>query len=281
MEITKTNEKNGISLITIIITIIVIIILSGAVILILTSINPINQANKAKFIQDVASFQDELNLWISNEYTKTLGEFDSNNLDSTKIYGKYKNLKIQEIIKSMSNKYADIFEIQKGKLVYIGVDEEVEKWVKENGLEKGEALITPYTEAEITDMIQTQGYIPVASANELNNIRYSVENTFGAGTIWENTYTGGTDKKYIQVKDVDLSIYSTGIGWQPIGGITEAPFQGVYDGNSQSINNLFIDNNSYGGIFGVACGDFKNIYIKNGNLNNTNFSGFLIRSICY
>ena len=38
-------------------------------------------------------------------------------------------------------------------------------------------------------------------------------NTFGAGTAYEKTYTGGLDKKYILVSNIDLS----GENFVPIG----------------------------------------------------------------
>lgn len=277
----KKNKKEGVSLITLIITIIIIIILSAIIILTLSNNNLIGEAKKARFIDNVANYKDELNLWMTTEYSKKLGELDLTQINATKDFGTYNDLKIKEIIKLMTNKDQEIFEIQEGKLVYVGNDETEKSWIGDVDVEEANALVPPYTDEEITEMIQAQGYIPIASATELNNIRYSAENTFGVGTIWEGTYTAGIDKKYIQVENVDLSIYATGIGWIPIGGVTEAPFEGNYDGNSNSIKNLYINNNSigYAGVFGCANGNFKNIYIKNGSLNNTTYSGLLIRSI--
>ena len=100
-------------------------------------------------------------------------------------------------------------------------------------IEEGVITGPIYDEAEITNMI-TLGYIPVASADELNNVRYEVDNIFGSGTIWEDTYTGGLDKSYIQVRDINLSTYDN---WESIGNSNDL-FVGVYDGNGYMINNL-------------------------------------------
>jgi|GEM_PF-2401158 len=57
---------------------------------------------------------------------------------------------------------------------------------------------------------------------------------------------------YILGADIDLSSYSTGAGWEPIG--TDAsPFTGTFDGNDYLIRNLFIDRDiTYSGLFGYA-----------------------------
>jgi len=47
------------------------------------------------------------------------------------------------------------------------------------------------------------------------------------------------DKHFKQIADIDLSGYSSGEGWQPIGG-WEKSFSGTFDGNSYKITNLFI-----------------------------------------
>ena len=59
--------KKGISLIVLIITIIVVIILAAAVIITISKNNPVESAKEATFKEDVRSFQDELNMYISNE----------------------------------------------------------------------------------------------------------------------------------------------------------------------------------------------------------------------
>lgn len=85
-----------------------------------------------------------------------------------------------------------------------------------------------YTIWELNDMILNQGYIPVATESELGNFRLTGSRTMGAGTLWQGTYTTGLDKKYVQVKTINMvSVYAHNTG-----------FSGVYDGNGLWINNF-------------------------------------------
>jgi hypothetical protein len=90
-----------------------------------------------------------------------------------------------------------------------------------------------YTPAEVSDMIGVEGYIPVASADEMYNLRNNVSQVMGIGTIWQGTYTTGLDKKYVQVKNIDLSNW--GIWEQP------ADFTGGFDGNDLAVLSLYTD----------------------------------------
>ncbi|MEG1705560.1 MAG: hypothetical protein RR290_03175 [Clostridia bacterium] len=58
------KNKKGISLIVLVVTIIVIIILAGAVILSLTNNNPIEEANKARYLQDKEAVQSAITSFI-------------------------------------------------------------------------------------------------------------------------------------------------------------------------------------------------------------------------
>lgn len=130
-----------------------------------------------------------------------------------------------------------------------------------------------YSANELHKMIIADGYIPVSSADELNSLRTTVVQVMGAGSSWENTYTTGVDKNYIQIEHIDLSSYQAGSGWLPIGGITVANyFTGIYDGNRLRIENLKIDttdaNYRYASIFGSAnASTFRNIIVNKVNIN--------------
>ena len=56
-------KRKGISLIVLIITIVVIIILAASIILNMSKINIINNANEAVLKQDIATLQSELDLY--------------------------------------------------------------------------------------------------------------------------------------------------------------------------------------------------------------------------
>ncbi len=93
--------------------------------------------------------------------------------------------------------------------------------------------VTAQSETEIPE-----GYTPVYTAEDLNNIR--------------NNLSG----KYILMNDIDLSVYEN---WEPIG-TQEAPFTGELDGSDNIISNLTINkeynenDTMYWGLFGYIKG---------------------------
>ncbi len=264
------NKRSGISLIVLVITIIIIIVLAGTVILSLASNNPIDTAREAEFKKTLAEYNNELTLWLSNEYLETLGSLDVTTINITKDMGTYENLRISDIITIMSEEDSNIFEIQEGKLVYTGIDENEIAMVIDVGIQPVNSLHSSQIDEEIIDLVENQGYIPIATADELNNIRYSTSNTFGSGTMLESVYIGGMNKKYIQVNNIDLISFSN---WESIGSYDEDPFLGIYDGHNFKITNLSINNPSLsgGGLFGYAL----NAKFDNMALESVNVSGYM------
>ena len=128
-----------------------------------------------------------------------------------------------------------------------------------------------YSDEEIEDL-KNKGFIPIATAEELNNVRINdnKERTYGKGTKWEEKYIGGLDKKYVQVANIDLSEAEE--GWDPIGTFDEsmspwsAPrattksellgFTGTYDGGNYVIRGLEVKGKEkrYQGLFGYTEG---------------------------
>lgn len=54
-----------------------VIILAAVVMLNLSKNNPIESAKEATFKEDIRSYQDELNMYIANEYQKLGGQRDT------------------------------------------------------------------------------------------------------------------------------------------------------------------------------------------------------------
>lgn len=134
-----------------------------------------------------------------------------------------------------------------------------------------------YSVSEIDYMIGILGYIPVVSATELEQVKTTVDYTFGVGTAWEGTYTAGLDKKYIQLSDIDLTAYQAGTGWNPIGDATTA-FTGVYDGNYFKISNCVINNPTvdYQGLFGyISEAKIKNLEVSDFNITGNDYVGVI------
>ena len=78
------------------------------------------------------------------------------------------------------------------------------------------------------------------------------------GLIGENT-------EFVLANDIDLSAYSTGEGWTPIG-TPSKKFTATFDGNGHLVSNLYIyrpnDNNQ--GLFGwLLSADIKNVGLEN------------------
>lgn len=248
-------RKKGISLIVLIITIIVIIILAGAIIQILTKQNVIEMAENARFRHNLSEYNSELELWESNESIKTLGKLDLSQINALKDYGDYNGKTIKDLIPDIRDKDIDRVKIINGK---------------------AEEIKGIYTDKEISEMIKN-GYIPIANADELNNIRCNKENIFGKGTKWEKTYMGGIDKKYVQVAEIQLGAYQSGSGWIPI----EQGFVGTYDGNNYDILGLRINNTNDSSMESIGLFSYlgdkiddKDIYanLLNINLVNVNIS---------
>ena len=118
------KKKSGISLIVLVITIIVIIILAVAVILSIANNNPIENANKAKFQNDLKTIQEELTLKQSSNY------IDANTGKSTE--------KITLNTLTSGSKYQNKLIINEGKLCYVKSELTTDeaKWAKEVGVEE-------------------------------------------------------------------------------------------------------------------------------------------------
>lgn len=174
-----------------VITIVVIIILAGAVILSLSQNNPINQAREARFKTDMEAFNSELLLWLANEYGKSLGSIDLSKIDANKTTGTYNNLKIQEIITTMSDNYADKFEIQSGKLVYVGNDNNEKTWLSGSNVgistPKSIDVATPYKKANTAGTEASPG-TPLSEHSTINGQMPSYSNpVIPAGFMAVNT----------------------------------------------------------------------------------------------
>lgn len=90
------------------------------------------------------------------------------------------------------------------------------------------------------------------------------------------------DKHYIQTADIDLSEFSSGKGWEPIGetdgdGYSDTEyFSGSYNGNGYTISNLYVNRPEMGrtGLFGYVVLPFASTNsITNVNLQNVNIIG--------
>lgn len=221
---------------------------------------------------------------ISEELSNTLGVNDASEVISL-----IDENQLSHQIKSLSGDYTDYGIITRGncrgRVLHLkGVEDGKGSVIHSAGKSLENCDFKTKEEQEIDNLIN-QGYIPIASAKELNNIRSNSPKIFGVGTIWENEYTPGLKSKYIQVSDIDLSNYSNNYGWSPIGKLLRAnpskdtSFTGIYDGNGFNITGLRINvsGNNYVGLFGsVDNAVLKNIRIVNAEVDGGSQVGILV-----
>lgn len=171
---TTKEKKRGISLIILVITIIVIVVLALAVILTIANNNPIENARKAVFENDIKNMQDELNVYISSKTADSLGKYDVSQLNATtnsleengeKVEGKT----IKDVINSINDKYLEKIVIRKGKIEYIGEDKKEVEWSSE--------ILYGITGVEIADVNNTDsegGTLTLNNALSQNLINYRI-----------------------------------------------------------------------------------------------------------
>ena len=141
------KKKKGISLIVLIITIIVVIILAVTVILTLTKNNPIESAKEAVFKEDVRAFQDELNMYISKEYTNLQGQRD---IKITALgYDKDgEKDSVYTYIPDFKKKYEGKLAIKDDMIAYVGSDAKEKEWLLNSGVYIAKTLTVKYVDQD-------------------------------------------------------------------------------------------------------------------------------------
>lgn len=157
------KNKYGISMISLIITIIVIIILATIIILSLKGNDLLKQSSKAKFMNDVAVFKEDLELYKQKQYLNTSGKFNPDTL-----YAPVDNIDIYDVIPSLENSSygKDDFRVEKGQLIYQGTNTDDQNWADDSG------IIVDRNPVEI-NVVAMQG-LPIKSGVD---IKYSIRIT--------------------------------------------------------------------------------------------------------
>ena len=143
------KKKKGISLIVLIITIIIVIILAVTVILTITKNNPIESAKEAVFKEDVRAFQDELNMYISNEYTRLQGQRDIKitALGYDKDGDKDKD-SVYTYVPDFKKKYEGKLAIKDDMIAYVGSDAKEKEWLLNSGVYIAKTLTVKYVDQD-------------------------------------------------------------------------------------------------------------------------------------
>ena len=152
-------KKRGISLIVLVITIIVIIILAVAVILSIANNNPIENAKKAAFQNDIATLKEELDLYIQKQYVDSQGTYKASDLNKS-------GEDIKDILPDIKDKYIGKIAINGGSLEYTD-ESNMQEYNWANETLTGEN--TKYDKAVSSDSKNIQ--IDNATAGKLENLR--------------------------------------------------------------------------------------------------------------
>ena len=204
---TKLTHK-GISLIVLIVTIIVIIILAAVIILTINQNNPLNSAKEAVFREDINNFETELEIYKANMKYKDENPEELNANKET-IPG------IQEVITSMSNKYAKVLEVRNGKLVYIGKDKEGYRLAYKIGILPEDELVDDEIMEELQPFI-TEWTVEAGDSITLplvdhSYVKYDFKVNYGDGTgEYKVTSANDCDKTHVYENTGSYQVTITG-----------------------------------------------------------------------
>lgn len=136
----EVKNKKGITLVALVITIIVLLILAGVTIATLTGDNGIlTNATQAKFKNQMAGLQEELQLFMAEKTTESPSEFLPETLNAGLTLLEYNTKKdeggnIYQIFSHLPDQYASKVEVIKGELVINTTNPQEIKWLQELGM---------------------------------------------------------------------------------------------------------------------------------------------------
>ena len=149
-------QKQGISLIVLILTIIVVIILAAVVVLTLTKNNPIESAKEARFKNDVRTFQDELAMTVSKQFANSGGKRDTK-INADKYTKDGAEDSVYTYIPSFKDKYNNKFVIQDDELRYTNkVLNDEKEWSEEINVKEASLLPSAFQQVEYIENIEKQ-----------------------------------------------------------------------------------------------------------------------------
>ncbi len=136
-------------------------------------------------------------------------------------------------------------------------------------------------EVQRRDTSQMTKLAEVDSSQTLTSGTYSISSAKELAKLAEMTNNKkiGANCEFVLACNIDLSAYSDGEGWIPIGDNTTNPFKAKFDGNGYKISNLKIDGRTdwYSAVFGAALNaEFKNLGVENIYVNAKAFSAGLV-----
>lgn len=117
-------KKRGISMLILVITIIVMAIIAGTIILNISRNKQMDRAAEIAFKSDIKEFQKSIDTYVQTNLMKN-SSFDVSSVTASTVE------EIRVIIPNFPDRYIDVFNISKGKILYVGVEEDEENWARE------------------------------------------------------------------------------------------------------------------------------------------------------
>ena len=303
----KMREKSGITLITLAVTIIILLILAGITIATITSNNGIiKNANDTKEQTEIAEekeivdratiqamgnnkrgnlVQDELQEQLDKETgegkteaTDVGEEFEVAFIDTKRYYIVDKDGNIceaQEIIEDKSP--GDITKDENGNSLKGDESEPYEIWCIEDlvafsNMVNGEGVI-----------IENGKPVEINTSTTFSNHTVELKRNLNFKSKYSYANSERTDFGDINGDENDgntlINEMTTGTGFKPISDTHgETSFKGIFDGNKNNIENIYINRKTTAGLFGYISGtkEIKNINISGEIIATNGYAGGII-----
>ena len=183
---------------------------------------------------------------------------------TVKIIAKYKQTDITEMA-IWKSEDENIATIQKGQITGIAMG--TTKIIAEY---QGETAVCEVTVKDIVTEIYTIDDLKWLAVDIVNNGK-----KYGQQTVTlMNDIDFKNEESYLKNNSFAKSLYYTGTtSWDPIGETTSKYFDGIFEGNGNTISNLYINAKTINqGLFGYSQdGTFKNLNLKDVNIKSTSY----------
>lgn len=301
----KMREKSGITLITLVVTIIILLILAGITIATITSDNGIiKNANDAKEQTEIAEEKEivdraTIQAMGNNKRGNLVEDELQEQLDKITDNGKTEvsdNGEEFEVVFVDSNRYYNVDKdgniIEEGKIVVDKSPGDITKDENGNEIEEGQPYEIWCIEdlVAFSNMVNGEGIIiENGKAIEINtSMDFSNKIVELKTKLNFKSKYSYADSERIDFGDINgnendgntlMNEMTTGTGFNPIGKIhLGSSFRGIFDGNGNNIDNIYINRETTSGLFGYVSGaeEIKNINISGEIIATNGYAGGII-----
>ncbi len=309
---TKETQK-GITLISIVITIIVLLILAGISIATLNGDSGIIKKSKEAKEQTEISEEKEV---VDRATVQAMGNNKKGNLIESELREQLDKIASSgktevtdtgeefEVVFMNSNRYYNVDKdgsiVEEGKIVIDKSPGDITKDENGNDIKEGQPYEIWCIEDLVTfsNMVNGNGIklengkaIEINTSTDFTNKTVELKRNLNFKSKYSYTNSKRTDFGDINENENDgntlMNEMTTGTGFNPIGYAQTVPsgyiqvgpsFRGVFDGNGNNIDNIYINRSKASGLFGYVSGakEIKNINISGEIIATNSFAGGII-----